>query len=178
MLSDLGAETIDSDVIYHHLIEPEQPLWQALTQHFGRGIVASNGTIDRRALGRIVFSDPGALRELDELTHPTVIQAVLEAIKHSSATIFVIDAVKLIESGMARWCDAVWLIECPSEIQLDRLMKRNGLTHAEALQRIAAQPPLESKRLIANEIIDNGGTIAKTERQVAAAWARLPILSI
>lgn len=178
MLSELGADTIDSDVIYHHLIEPGKPLWKALKDHFGDGIIAGDRTIDRQALSRIVFSNPRALRELDALTHPSVVTAVMTELAASPAAIVAIDAVKLVESGMARLCDAVWLVECSPEMQLERLMKRNGLRREDALRRIAAQPPIESKRSLASEIIDNSGTPGETRRLVNLAWSRLPILPI
>ena len=178
MLAELGATAIDSDRVYHALIEPGQPLWNALRDHFGESIVSEEGTIDRRALSTIVFSNPEQLASLDALTHPAVVQAIQRLITTSDANVVAVDAVKLVESGMAALCDAVWLVECSPDTQLRRLMARNGFSEEEARRRISAQPDLVAKRQIADEIIDNSGSLEETRRQVDVAWARLPILPI
>jgi dephospho-CoA kinase len=176
MLRDHGADTIDADHLYHELIAPGRPLWSALHSRFGDAIVASNGEIDRRALGRIVFSDPAALADLDRITHPAVIAAALERIRASRSDVVAVDAVKLVQSGMSDLCDRVWLVECAPQIQLARLIGRNGLSEEEARRRIAAQPSLDPVRRRADLTIDNSGTIAETRRQVVEAWRELPIL--
>ncbi len=178
MLAELGAAAIDSDRVYHALIEPGQPLWNALRNHFGESIVSEEGTIDRRALSTIVFSNPEQLAALDALTHPAVVQAIQLLITTSDANVVAVDAVKLVESGMAALCDAVWLVECSPDTQLRRLMARNGFSEEEARRRISAQPDRVAKRQIADEIIDNSGSLEETRRQVDVAWARLPILPI
>jgi dephospho-CoA kinase len=176
MLRDLGADTVDADRLYHELIAPGLPLWSELRGRYGDTIVAANGEIDRRALGRIVFSDPDALADLDRITHPAVITAALERIHASKSDVVAVDAVKLVQSGMADFCDQVWLVECAPRIQLARLIDRNGLSEEEAASRIAAQPALDPARKRADLTIDNGGTIADTRRQVEEAWRELPIL--
>jgi dephospho-CoA kinase len=176
MLRELGAETIDADRLYHELISPGSPLWKALRDRYGDGIVADTGQIDRRALGSIVFSDPVALADLDRITHPAVIDAALHRINFSPARVVAIDAVKLVQSGMADLCDQVWLVECGSPVQLERLVHRNGLSEEEARRRIAAQPPLEPVRSVADVVIDNSGPLDKTRRQVQRAWSAISIL--
>lgn len=176
LLHELGAETIDADRLYHSLIEPEMPLWSALRARYGDEIIAPNGEIDRRALGGIVFADPAALADLDRITHPAVIAAVNEQIAHSQADVVAVDAVKLVQSGMAERCDRVWLVECEPDYQLTRLMARNRLAEDDARRRIAAQPDLDPVRKRADLVIDNSGDIAETRRQVDRAWRDLPIL--
>lgn len=176
LLHDLGAETIDADRLYHGLIAPETPLWQALRGRFGERIIAPSGEIDRRALGSIVFSDPAALADLDRITHPAVIAAVDDLIAASEADVVAVDAVKLVQSGMADRCDRVWLVECEPDYQLTRLMARNGLDEAEARRRIGSQPELTPVRERSDLIIDNSGDVAETRRQVECAWRELPIL--
>jgi dephospho-CoA kinase len=169
-LAELGAETIDADAVYHELIAPKRPLWQALVACFGDRIVAPDGKIDRRALGAIVFADPARLAELDALTHPAVVAAVRARIAESAARVLAIDAVKLVESGLGADCDQIWLVECEPEQQVARLMARNGLTRDEAARRVAAQPPLDEKRRLSDVVIDNSGTVAATRKQVERAW--------
>jgi dephospho-CoA kinase len=172
-LGELGAALIDADAVYHDLIAPGRPLWQTLRDRFGAGVLASDLTIDRRALGRIVFSDPSALADLDRLTHPAVIAEVERLVRGLSVPVVAIDAVKLIESGMDRLCDRVWMVVCEPDQQLARLFARDGIPRAEAERRIAAQPPAESKRGRVDLVIDNSGSENETRRQVIEAWAKL-----
>jgi len=176
MLGDLGAETIDADRLYHQLIQPGMPLWTALRRRFGDGIIASDGTIDRKALGRIVFEDPVDLVDLDRLTHPAVIEAALGFFERSSAQVVAIDAVKLVESGMAAFCHQVWLVRCDREVQLQRLIERNDLSYDDASTRIGAQPDRAAARARADVVIDNCGSLADLRAQVDQAWSRIPIL--
>ncbi len=175
MLAERGAETLDADAVYHRLIAPGAPLWETLRSRFGNTILAEDGTIDRRTLGAMVFADPSALAELDALTHPAVVAEVLRLVEASRAALMVVDAVKLVESGLAEACDALWLVSCNPDQQVERLMHRNALSLEEAERRVALQPSLDAKRARADAIIDNSGTIEETRRQVEDAWERLPI---
>jgi dephospho-CoA kinase len=175
LLGEHGAELIDADAVYHELIGPRSPLWQALRDRFGHGILGDDGAIDRRALGAIVFADPAALADLDRITHPAVIAAIGDRIEGTTASLIAVDAVKLVESGMASLCDAVWLVTCEGEQQIERLMTRNGLSRGDAERRVAAQPGTEAKRGHVDAIIDNSGSIEQSRRQVADALAKLPI---
>lgn len=176
MLVEKGAHHIDSDVVYHELIAPGQPLLARLVEHFGDEILAEDGSLDRKALGAIVFSDAEKLRQLDALTHPAV---VAEADRRAFAIddgVVILDAVKLIESGHYKVCDAVWLVTAPEALQVSRLMARNSLDEAEARKRVDAQPPLGPKREVANLEIVNDGSLEELHRQVDAAWETLTLL--
>lgn len=175
MLAELGAETIDADKVYHDLIVPDAPLWHTLRDAFGDEIIGPDRQIDRRALGAIVFADRTELAKLDRLTHPAVTEAIWQRIMQATAPVVVVDAVKLIESGMADECDRVWLVVCNPDQQIERLKQRNRLTAEEAARRIASQPPLGPKLARADTVIDNSGDLAATRRQVEAAWKALPI---
>ncbi len=170
MLAELGAEIIDADTIAHQVMAPPGPVYEAIVREFGPGIVAPDGTIDRRALGRIVFNDPSALRRLDQLVHPTTSRVIRELIATSHARIVVVEAIKLIESGTYRICAAVWLVTCSREQQVERLMRTRGLTREDAERRIDAQSPIEEKIPYATTIIDNSGTLEETHRHVVQAW--------
>jgi len=173
MLAELGAATIDADTVYHDLIGPGSPLTHRLTTRFGPIIMKSDGSIDRRALADIVFADAEALADLDALTHPAVIAEIERRVTSLDAPVVAIDAVKLIESGMYRACDAVWVVVCDPEQQVARLMQRIGGSREEAERRVAAQPPIESKLALADVIIDNSGTREATTAQVATAWREM-----
>jgi dephospho-CoA kinase len=176
MLDDLGAETIDADLIYHQLIEPGTPLWSELKRHFGEKIIAVDGTIDRRVLSSIVFSNAAELAEVDRITHPAVVEAVKGVINASESAIVAVDAVKLVESGMAGYCDQVWLVVCSSETQIERLISRNGIRREDALRRIASLGNRAFLNDHADVVIENNGTHAETRSKVEAAWRELPIL--
>jgi dephospho-CoA kinase len=173
ILRDLGAHHIDSDLVYRDLVGPGQPLLKPLTQHFGKGIVAEDGSLDRKALGAIVFSDPAKLKELDALTHPAVIEETDRRVDAIRSGVIVIDAVKLIESGHSEICDEVWIVTAPEEIQVQRVMERNNVDEDEARRRVAAQPPLEPKIAGADVVIDNNDTLAALREQVVDAWTAM-----
>ena len=173
ILKEFGAHHIDSDLVYRDLVQPGQPLLKRLADTFGNGIIASDGSLDRRALGAIVFSDPEELAELDRITHPVVIA---ESDRRAAAIpdgVIVIDAVKLIESGHADSCDDIWLVTAPEDVQVARLMRRNELTEEEARQRVAAQPPIGPKIDRADRIIENSGSPETLRASVEAAWNML-----
>lgn len=173
ILRDLGVDAIDADVVYHELIRPGAPLWLALRHRYGDAILAPDQTIDRRALGRIVFADAAALADLDRLTHPAVVAEIRQRLTDSTGKLIVVDAVKLIESGLAADCDYLWVVSTGSTQQIERLLARNGLSRTEAEQRVSSQPEIAPKLAVADVIIDNSGTIEETRRQVEAGWRRI-----
>ena len=173
MLERLGAEAIDADALVHELMEKGTPVWQAVVREFGQGILCSDGSVNRKKLGGIVFADKAALRRLEALVHPAVIARTEQLIKSSQEPVVVIEAIKLIEAGMDRTCDALWVVACRQEQQLARLVEQRGLTEEEAHQRIKAQPPQEAKLALADVVIDNNGSLDETWRQVKREWDRI-----
>jgi dephospho-CoA kinase len=174
MLLKLGAERyIDADAVVHKLYESGQPIAVRVAQAFGPGVMAPDGSVDRKALGALVFQDAEAMRRLEAIVHPAVGQALLEELSQVSPSgVAVIDAVKLLEGGSGALCQSKWLVVCPEEQELARLMARNHLSEEEALARLRAQPPLAPKLALVDEVIDNSGSLAQTRRQVEAAFAR------
>ncbi len=174
MLLELGAAAyVDADAVVHGLYLPGKPLVARLVEAFGRGILDGDGGVDRKKLGEIVFGDREKLRKLESIVHPAVQEALIEQLRLMPIDgVGVLDAIKLVESGYAPLCHAVWLVECRPETQLRRLMRTRGLTEAEAVARLAAQPPMEPKRAAATEIIVNEGSLDDLRRQVSAAWER------
>lgn len=169
ILREHGAETINADAAYHRLISAGGSLVAPIVARFGEHVRAGDGSIDRRALAGIVFADPNALADLDQITHPTVSAAISDQIASADAQLLAVDAVKLIESGMHELCDVVWLVTCDPAIQKVRLMARNGLTGSEADLRLAAQPDEAFRRRHADAILDNNGDLASLRRQIEAA---------
>jgi len=192
MLERLGARAIDADALVHELMEKGTPVWQAVVQEFGpsaalrrgsgqgsghgQGILRSDGSINRKKLGSIVFADEAALRCLEAIVHPAVIARTEELIESSQESVIVVEAIKLIEAGMDKACDALWVVTCSKEQQLARLVKQRGLTEEEAQQRIKAQPPQEAKLALADVVIDNSGSLDETWRQVKREWDKIRVL--
>lgn len=174
MLLDLGVEKyIDADALVHQLYLSGQPIARRVAEVFGADVLAADGSVDRQALGALVFQDKAAMRRLEEIVHPAVGQAMLAALAEVSADgVVVIDAVKLLEGGSGAFCQSKWLITCPEKQELARLMARNGLSEAEARARLQAQPSVERRLPLVDEVIDNGGTLEETRLQVAAAYQR------
>lgn len=174
MLLELGAERyIDADAVVHKLYQSGQAIAVQVAETFGADVVAPNGDIDRKALGAIVFQDEGAMRRLEAIVHPAVGEALAQELSRVSVSgIAVIDAVKLLEGGSGAFCQSKWLILCPEEIEFERLVARNNLTPAEAWARIKAQPPVEKRLPLVDEIIDNSGSLLETGRQVELAYER------
>jgi len=175
ILRELGAEVIDADAVTREVMARGQRAYKDIVAAFGPAILGPDRQIDRPALGRRVFSDPAALRRLEQIVHPATIERISRQIEHSPAGVIVIEAIKLIESGMvARLCDTLWVVAAPPEAQLRRLMEQRGMGRADAEQRIAAQPPQSEKIAAAKLVIRNAGTLEETRRQVIAAWETIP----
>lgn len=172
-LQRLGAAVLDADAVAHEVMRAGTAVHAAVVAAFGPGIQTPDGEIDRRALGAIVFADPEALARLEAIVHPAVVAYAEEWLAGVTAEVAVIDAIKLIEAGIADRCDAVWVVTCPPEEQARRLQRYRGLSWEEAWLRIRAQPPQEEKVARAGVVIDNGGPISRMRAQVRAAYRRL-----
>jgi dephospho-CoA kinase len=170
MMEHLGAYTIDADALSHRAIAKGAPGYQPVVDYFGKFILDSKGEIDRAKLGRVVFNDPEALKILEDIVHPLVEHAADLMIRRANQRIIVIEAIKLLEGKLAGQCDSIWTSASPEGLQINRLMKRRGMTEQQAIQRIHAQPPQELKIAAASVVIQNDGTFENTWKQVVAAW--------
>ena len=173
MLAALGADTIDADALVHAMMGPNSVLANALAEEFGAEIINRDRSINRPALGGIVFSAPEKLQRLEELIHPHVVGRMVAAIHEPGEAVLVLDAIKLFEAGIADHCDEVWVVDAGLDTRVNRLMQRNGVDAQEALRRINAQPPQSEKLARADRVIDNSGTLDETRRQVEAFWREL-----
>lgn len=174
MLLALGAERyIDADAVVHHLYESGQPIALQVKEAFGPTVLAPNGSVDRKALGAVVFQNIEAMQRLERIVHPAVGRALMQELATvSTSGIAIIDAVKLLEGGSGALCQSKWLVICPEEQELARLMARNLMSEEEAWARLRAQPSVAARLPLVDEVIDNGGSLEETRRQVAAAFER------
>jgi dephospho-CoA kinase len=172
-LGQLGATVVDADELARDATAPGEPDLDAVIDRFGERYRRPNGTLDRAALGMLVFSDPAALAALEAIVHPAVrarIETAIAAAEATGAPAIAIEAIKLVEGGLAEMCDEVWLVTCDPDRQLERLLGR-GSNEAEAAQRMAAQDdPARRLRPAATRIIDTSGDLEGTRRRVLDAW--------
>jgi dephospho-CoA kinase len=169
-----AAVAIDADLVARQVLEPGTPETAAVYARFGPDLERSDGTLDRAALGRLVFDDPSALRDLEAIIHPAVRPRILATIANAEAagaSLIVIEAIKLVEGGLAAFCDEVWLVTCDPAIQLARTIGR-GADPDDARARIASQGDL-AERLAdsATRVIDTSGTVASVRDEVQSALA-------
>ena len=167
-----GAEYVDADRLVHALYAPGTPETRAIADRFGADLVQADGTIDRRRLGDIVMRDRAAMRDLEAILDPAVMRAIAARLTQTTARVLVLDAIRLVESGLSNRCDAVWVVVCGRASQIQRLQASRGLSAEQAALRVDAQGPPEAKLRHASAVITNTGSLDELAEQVAAAWAR------
>src|SRR5690606_11525220 len=173
MLQHLGAYTIDADGLSHQAMQPGAPAYKPVVETFGQFILGPDKRINRALLGQIVFSNPLALAKLEAIVHPIVRQAINTLVARSKQRVVVIEAIKLLESGLADGLDSIWVVDASPETQLQRLMQKRNMTEADARQRITAQNPQADKLARAHVIINNDGNVEETWKQVQDAWQQV-----
>ena len=172
ILVDLGAELIDADQVARDCLAPGSPGAAAVITRFGPLVLGSDGVLDRRALGRIVFSDPAALADLEAIVHPPTREEILSRLGRSQATVVVIEAIKLLESPLMTEVNSVWVVTAPRDARIERLVDR-GLSLDEANQRVDAQSPESAKVERSDVVIRNDGSKKELRDQVAQAWSQM-----
>lgn len=165
-----GAEYLDADRIVHSLYAADTHETRAIADRFGTDLLKPDGTIDRRRLGDIVMADRAALRELEQILDPGVRAAIEARFTDSQAAVIVLDAIRLIEGGLYQRCDAVWVVVCSPDVQVERLKQTRNFSEEQARLRVSAQAPVEQKLRHATAVITNDGSIEELESQVGRAW--------
>jgi dephospho-CoA kinase len=177
ILAALGARVIDADRIGHEVYRPGTEGFRRVVEAFGPGVVGADGTIDRRALGAIVFADPAALARLNALVHPLInaeiARRIAEARADGYAGPIVIEAAILLEAGWRSLAGRLWVVSVDRETAIARVSASRGLTREEVERRIDAQTPDAERRRTADVVIDNRGSEAALRAQVEAAWRAL-----
>ena len=175
MLNDLGAVVVDADQAAHAAYEPASPGFDAVVREFGPEYVR-DGRIDRSRLGELVFHDSDARRRLNAIVHPLVrdwmAARTVEAVE-GGAQVVVQDVPLLFENGLEGLYSAVMLVYVPEPVQVERLVHGRGLSEDRARAMIAAQMPIEKKRNLAPNVIDNSGSRDATREQVERIWENL-----
>lgn len=176
MLAQLDVPIIDADVLARDVVEPGSEGLRALTAHFGEGILTQQGSLDRAALRQIVFSDPEERRFLDATLHPLIRQRS-EALTRSWAEqkpAYIVHAIPLlVETGQQQRFDRIIVVDVPESLQLSRLLARDNSSPEQTNAILASQASREQRLAIADDVIDNSGSIAQTRNQVEALHERL-----
>jgi len=177
MLVRRGARVIDHDALVHALQEPGRPVWRQIVEAFGRGILDDGGRIDRKRLGALVFGDEVRRKALEGIVHPAVLEEAereRERIgRQDGRAIVLSDIPLLLEVGMQDRFDLILLVYAPPEVQIERVMKRNGMTREEAAARLSAQMPIDEKLRRADVVIRNDSTMGDLEKRVDEVWQEL-----
>ncbi|WP_160032954.1 dephospho-CoA kinase [Paenibacillus sp. An7] len=174
LLVSLGAILIDADQIAREVMLPGHPVLAAVAKHFGQVVLQEDGSLNRKKLGELVFNHPDQLQALNQITHPAIRQEMRDR-KHKFEEQFpdrlvVADIPLLYESGLEDGYDQIMLVYVPREVQLERLMTRDGLDKDQAILRLKAQMDIEEKKQKADIIIDNSGDFEETKKQILAFW--------
>jgi dephospho-CoA kinase len=174
-LANRGAVVVDADVITRELQQPGRPVFEAMVERFGPGIVAADGTLDRQAVADLVFPDPKALADLNAIVHPAVGAEIARRLTDAATlppdTVVVLDVPLLVESRGARRTAGTIVVDCEPEVAVTRLVGQRGFTESDARARIARQASREERLAQADFVIDNSGSLDDLEPQVEACWA-------
>lgn len=175
-LAQLGAYIIDADKLSHQALSPDGTAYRAVIREFGPAILNPDKTINRKALGSIVFQNADLLNKLEQIVHPAVFDMTLRLVETAPSSVIILEAVKLLEAGpMVSQCDEVWVVTARPEVQLRRLMENRGMDEATAQQRMGMQSPQAAKINQADRVIDNSGTLEELHAQLDAIWADLKV---
>lgn len=175
ILKSLGAQLIDADEIAREVVHKGQPALADIAARFP-DVLHSNGTLDRSKLAERVFNNDAERRALNAIIHPRIQARVLElttVLREAGHRVIIYDAPLLIENRLHEGMDGVILVAAPPELQISRLMSRNGFTREQAEARLKSQLPLDEKKKFATWVIDNSGDLGSLKQQVEAVWREI-----
>jgi dephospho-CoA kinase len=177
MLEALGASLIDFDVLAREVVEPGKPAWKEIVDYFGRQVLQEDETIDRKKLSHMVFRDREKRKKLESFTHPRIFKEFQRRVDEISSErpepVIQVGIPLLIELNLQHRFHKVLLVYAPREVQIERLMRRDGISRESAENILEAQLPIEQKLEYADYVIHNEGTLEETSRQVKKVWEKL-----
>lgn len=176
-LAELGAVVVDADVLAREVVAPGEPALDAIAERFGAQTIRPDGTLDRAALGAIVFSDASARADLNAITHPAVTlrsqRLFAEAAEADPRAVVVYDIPLLAEGRGAGEFDEVVVVHAPQEVRVERLVALRGMTEAEARARVSSQASDEERLALADVVIDSSGSLDETLERADGLWEHL-----
>jgi dephospho-CoA kinase len=167
MFAELGAIVIDTDVIAREVVRPGEPALDEIRAAFGAGVILDDGTLNRRALREIVFSDPGLRRRLEGIVHPRIRAETVRRAETAGGPYQLIVVPLLVESPLKDVVDRILVVDCEESAQIRRLVARDGESEAGARRMLAAQSSRDERLAVADDVIHNDGDLVDTRRQVA-----------
>jgi dephospho-CoA kinase len=172
LLAEKGAVVVDADAIVREVQQPGTPVFEAMVERFGAGIVAGDGSLDRAAVADMVFGDPGALAELNAMVHPAVGAEIARRMETLAATddVVVLDVPLLVESKNAYPVAGLLVVDVDPEVAVERLVEHRAMREADVRARMARQASREERLARADRVIDNSGSADDLRDQVDAAW--------
>ncbi len=180
MFKELGAWIMDADELAREVVRPGTPGWKAVVEAFGEEYLLPDGSLDRKKLAGRVFSHPRDKARLEAIIHPRILELrqkrTQEILEREPGAIIIFEVPLLIEKGLQHRVDRVVVVWVPRELQIRRLMERDGLSRREAWKRLKNQMPLDEKVKYAHYVIDNSGSLKETRRQVEAVYRELEAL--
>lgn len=176
VLAEMGAMVIDADTVGHQAYQPGTATWKDVVAAFGEGVVAADGSIDRKKLGAIVFGEPGALERLNRIVHPRMYDMMAEQIegyRRQGVKLVVLDAAILIEANWTPLVDEVWLTVASESTVVQRVKERTGLPEEQIRSRIRSQLSNEERKKHASVVINNDGSLDELRAKVVELWEGL-----
>ena len=175
-LASLGAVHLDADAISHELTEPGGEALEPIRAEFGEGVFREDGTLDRRALANITFSDPARKRALEAILHPRIQRDIMRGIDRAAeegAKVVILDVPLLFETGMDALCDETWVLSADAETQVARVMMRDRVEREQVEARIQNQMPAEEKEKLATQVIPTERPMEKTQAELASMYQQV-----
>lgn len=172
LFAELGVAVIDTDIIAREVVVPGQPALEEIRHAFGESVIEDDGTLDRNAMRRLVFRDPEARRRLEAILHPRIQQETKRQSDEVRGAYQIIAIPLLVESSLKSFVDRILVVDCDEKTQIRRLLARDAESEDQARRILAAQSSREERLAIADDVVRNDGSLADTERQVAALHER------
>ena len=173
--SERGIPVIDADQLARDVVLPGSPALERISSLFGPDVLTTDGTLDRKRMGALIFADPVKRRQLEDILHPEIRRMAEERISQAAAAghqRLIYMAPLLIEAGATDRVDDIWVVTVRPEVQLERLMKRDGINREQAQLVIDSQMPLSEKERYGSVVVDNSGTETQTQTILEAVWAK------
>ena len=174
ILRELGAKILDADQVARKIVEPGQPALNEIVKHFGKKVLTSKGELNRPYLAQLIFNDPEKREVLNQITHPAIGDYLVKKIerlkKAEPNSVIVLEIPLLIEAGMEQMVDKIWITEVDEKLQLERVMKRDGLTYEDAVRRIESQISSEERKSYGDAIFDTGKNLEELKEDIIREW--------
>lgn len=169
ILKEQGIPVVDGDRIAREVVEPHRPAYEKIVRAFGTEVLQQDGTLNRKRIGEIVFSDPEKLSILNSITHKEIYRVILErleSLKETGTALVFLDVALLFETGFDQLTDRVWVVDAPDAVRVERIQKRDGLKKEEILKRIQSQMSRELRNSKGNLILDNSTSREELKAQI------------